>query len=567
MQNPFLSDRIHVNDILKHMPDGMFTHDTNLIITYANPTFCKLLGYEAEELIGTYITEHLHDLSILDSCMSNVREHGYCNDQETIFKRKDGSLVHIAKNVRALYDERGQIYTTVVSIRDLTRLHELNHELLESKKQLQRHTDDLKGLVENRTRELTYRLFYDPLTRLPNRSKLIHDTETIEKPYALLLLNIDRFREINSFYGNEMGDELLDSVAELLSALSQQIDDTAVYKLPVDEYAILITNPPGIEVIETFAAHLIEQISQSSFRIQDHDMSLNATAGIACSNDITDYRQSVLLRAGMALQLAKKRRQDYIVYDPSLHIKKDYEKNIQWVKRLRNAIDEDRVVPYFQPIMNTKTLKIDKYEALVRIIEDNGSVITPYHFLGISKKVKLYYHITKIMIDKVFETMRMHPDVACSINLSIEDIHDQTMYAYILEKVKACPNAGQIIFEILESEGIENYDIVNMFITEVKKYGVKIALDDFGAGYSNFAYITKLDIDYIKIDGSIIRDIDQNPTSRIILDTILDFAAKLNIETVAEFVSSEQIYNYLKTLPIDAMQGYYLGEPSASMAD
>jgi len=565
MQNPFPADRVHVHNILEHMPDGMFTHDANLIITYANPAFCKMMGYSSKELVGTCITEHLHDLGILESCRLSVLEKGYCNDQETVFKRKDGSLIHIAKNVQALYDDRGNIQTTVVSIRDLTHLHELNKELSLSKAELQRYTDDLKGIVDNRTRELTYRLFYDSLTRLPNRTKLIHDTENLEQPYAIVVLNIDRFGEINSFYGHEIGDELLESVAELLDELSKQMSGSTLYKLPVDEYALLITAPPSREELEAFTAYVVEQIAQSNFRIQDHDMNLNATAGIACSNDLTDTRQSVLLRAGMALKLAKKRRRNYIVYDPSLHIKKDYEKNIRWIKRLREAIEEDRIVPYYQPIVNARTLEIEKYEALVRIIEDDGSVVTPFHFLEISKKVKLYYHVTRIMIDKVFEALRQNPGKICSINLSIEDIHNQSMYAYIIDKVRNCAYSPQLIFEILESEGIENYDVVNAFITEVKKYGVKIALDDFGAGYSNFAYISRLDIDYVKIDGSIIRDVDTNRTSQIILDTILDFASKLGVETVAEFVSSEAICHYLQTLPINAMQGYYFAEPAPSM--
>lgn len=565
MQNPFPADRVHVHDILKHMPDGMFTLDTNLIIRYANPAFCKLLGFEAGELIGSSVTEHLENLDILSSCIDSINAHGHCNDQETVFKRKDGTNVHISKNVQALYDDQGTIRTIVVSIRDLTHLHELNKELSLSKAELQRYTDDLKGIVDNRTHELTYRLFYDSLTRLPNRTKLIHDTENLEQPYAIVVLNIDRFGEINSFYGHEIGDELLESVAELLDELSKQMSGSTLYKLPVDEYALLITAPPSREELEAFTAYVVEQIAQSNFRIQDHDMNLNATAGIACSNDLTDTRQSVLLRAGMALKLAKKRRRNYIVYDPSLHIKKDYEKNIRWIKRLREAIEEDRIVPYYQPIVNARTLEIEKYEALVRIIEDDGSVVTPFHFLEISKKVKLYYHVTRIMIDKVFEALRQNPGKICSINLSIEDIHNQSMYAYIIDKVRNCAYSPQLIFEILESEGIENYDVVNAFITEVKKYGVKIALDDFGAGYSNFAYISRLDIDYVKIDGSIIRDVDTNRTSQIILDTILDFASKLGVETVAEFVSSEAICHYLQTLPINAMQGYYFAKPAPSM--
>lgn len=166
------------------------------------------------------------------------------------------------------------------------------------------------------------------------------------------------------------------------------------------------------------------------------------------------------------------------------------------------------------------------------------------------------------MIDKVFEEIRHYPSLQCSINLSIEDIHDSYMNAYILEKIKYCTFSDRIIFEILESEGIGNYDLIHEFILEVKKYGVKIAIDDFGAGYSNFVYITKLDVDYIKIDGSIIRDIDTNVASQVITKTIIDFASQLNIQTVAEYVHNASVNTYLKKLNLNHLQGYFYGEPS-----
>ena len=169
------------------------------------------------------------------------------------------------------------------------------------------------------------------------------------------------------------------------------------------------------------------------------------------------------------------------------------------------------------------------------------------------------------MIDKVFAEMFHHPTLQCSINLSIEDIQDAQMNNYIIDKTKQCPYSDRIIFEILESEGIENYETINTFITEIKKYGVKVAIDDFGAGYSNFVYITKLDIDYIKIDGSIIRNIDTDITSQIITKTIIDFASQLNIKTVAEFVHSQSVHNYLQTLSLSNLQGYYFGEPSPTI--
>ncbi len=531
-----------LHEIFEHLPDGMFTIDTDMNIQYVNPSFCKLLGYSENEICGTSITQHLGDLNILNGCMTKVQDVGYCKDQETIFKRKDGTIVHISKNVQALYDNEEKIHSILVSIRDMTALHQLNKELIGSK--------------------------YDPLTNLPNRTKLLSDIIDIQPPIIIILLNIDSFKEVNAFYGHEIGDQLLLSLGGTLENYTNDMDQSIIYKLPVDEYAILIKGFYTKEKIENFINRLSHYINHKTFTVLDQEISLNVTMGIAGSYTDTNVfqdKKDVLVRADMALKLAKKTQKNYLFYNESFHIKEDYENNLSWIKRLRNAIQEDRVLPFYQPIVNAKTLKIEKYEALVRIIEEDGTVIPPIQFLEISKKVRLYHQITTIMLDKVIEELRHHPFIRCSINLSIEDINDTFMNAYIVTKIKQCPYSDQIIFEILESEGIENYDTVNKFITEVKKYGVKIAIDDFGAGYSNFVYITKLDIDYIKIDGSIIRDIDTNTASQIITKTIIDFASQLNIETVAEFVHSESVFDYLKHLPLNHLQGYYFGEPASAM--
>lgn len=530
---------VHLQEILEHSPDGMFTIDMNMMIQYVNPAFCRILGYTEEELYGTSITDHLGDLSILGNCMANVQARGHCNDQETIFIRKDSTIVHISKNVQALYDQEGNIHSVLVSIRDMTALHKLNKELMDSK--------------------------HDALTNLPNRRKLLSDIDDMDSAFNIVLLNIDSFKEVNTFYGHKIADQLLIAFATELVEYAKGMKESTVYKLPVDEYVILIKSACNQVEVSECITKLSLHLNKKIFTAVDQEISLNVTIGIAgCkSDDIQiDDKKEVMAYADMALKLAKKTRKNYLYYDDSFHIKEDYENNLSWIKRLRNAIDEDRVVPFYQPIVNAKTLKTEKYEALIRIIEKDGTVIPPIEFLEISKKVRLYHQLTRIMIDKVMEELSNHPLIQCSINLSIVDINDNAMNAYIIDKIKHSPYAHQIIFEILESEGIENYDRVNEFITEVKKYGVKIAIDDFGAGYSNFVYITKLDIDYIKIDGSIIRTIDTNITSQIITKTIIDFASQLNIQTIAEFVCSEDVSNYVKHLPLTHLQGYYFGEPS-----
>ena len=530
---------VHLQEILEHSPDGMFTIDMNMMIQYVNPAFCRILGYPEEELYGTSITDHLGDLSILGNCMANVQARGHCNDQETIFIRKDSTIVHISKNVQALYDQEGNIHSVLVSIRDMTALHQLNKELMDSK--------------------------HDALTNLPNRRKLLSDIDDMDSAFNIVLLNIDSFKEVNTFYGHKIADQLLIAFATELVEYAKGMKESTVYKLPVDEYVILVKSACNQAEVSECITKLSLHLNKKIFTAVDQEISLNVTIGIAgCKSDDVqiDDKKEVMAYADMALKLAKKTRKNYLYYDDSFHIKEDYENNLSWIKRLRNAIDEDRVVPFYQPIVNAKTLKTEKYEALIRIIEKDGTVIPPIEFLEISKKVRLYHQLTRIMIDKVMEELSNHPLIQCSINLSIVDINDNAMNAYIIDKIKHSPYAHQIIFEILESEGIENYDRVNEFITEVKKYGVKIAIDDFGAGYSNFVYITKLDIDYIKIDGSIIRTIDTNITSQIITKTIIDFASQLNIQTIAEFVCNEDVSNYVKHLPLTHLQGYYFGEPS-----
>ncbi|MCX6074711.1 MAG: EAL domain-containing protein [Campylobacterales bacterium] len=533
-------ESIRLEAILENSPDGMFTIDTNMNIQYTNPAFCQLVGYSESELYGTPISNYLGDLSILTHCMTSVQECGHCRDQETIFRRKDGSIVHISKNVQALYDNEGNMDNILVSIRDMTALHQLNKELLASK--------------------------YEILTKLPNRRKLLSDISDIDSAFTIILINIDSFKEFNTFYGHKIADQLLITLGSEIVNYSQTIPlSSVVYKLPVDEYAILIKCACSREEVDQCITALSTTFNTKIFTVADQEISLNITIGVAGSTVNATQINDIMTHADMALKLAKKTRKNYLYYDESLLIKENYENNLSWIKRLRNAIDEDRVIPFYQPIVNAQTLKIEKYEALIRIVEEDGTIISPFKFLEISKKVKLYHQLTTIMIDKVFKELANHDKVQCSINLSIEDIHDNVMYNYIVNKIKHYPHSDRIIFEILESEGIGNYETINQFITEVKQYGVKIAIDDFGAGYSNFVYITKLDIDYIKIDGSIIRNIHKETTSQIITKTIIDFASQLGIQSVAEFVCDENVYNYLKQLPISHFQGYYFGEPNAMM--
>ena len=264
----------------------------------------------------------------------------------------------------------------------------------------------------------------------------------------------------------------------------------------------------------------------------------------------------------MALKKAKIMKKNYMVYDESMQISREFEENISWTKKIRRAIKSDTIVPFYQPIVSNATGKVEKYECLIRMRDEAGHVIYPAAFLNTAKRSRLYPLLTRIMVEKVFENF-MDRDLDFSINISVDDILSPDTTAYIYDILTIHRRIVHLaIFEIVESEGIENYEEVLLFIREVKKYGCRIAIDDFGTGYSNFDYIMKLNVDFLKIDASIIKNIAEDKNTRIITETIVQFCRKMGIFTVAEFVHTRDVYELVQSLGIDYSQGFFLGEPS-----
>ncbi|WP_373000170.1 EAL domain-containing protein [Sulfurimonas sp.] len=458
-----------------------------------------------------------------------------------IFIELDRYLIKPIKNF-------SNVIKNITSSHDMTKRVEVNDNIEE--------IDAIKDVFNNMLDSIEHQFYFDNLTGLQNRRRLTEKLELRLNSF-LMIINIDSFQEINDLYGDEAGDKLL---KEFAAFLHKNIpSEGALYRLHSDEFAYLCQKGIDLKEFLMFASLISERISQESFKIDSKsEVNLSATIGMAYGTE------TLLVNADTALVVAKKNRKHYLLYNESMAMAKEYEKNFSWTKRLKKAIDENRIVPLFQPIVDAKTQKIVKYESLMRIVDEDNTYIAPIHFLELAKRNKLYHQLTKIMIDKTFEKFR---DVSylVSINISVEDILNRDIYNFILEKLRSSQMGGRVIFEIIESEGIENFDEVIEFINEVKKYGARVSIDDFGTGYSNFEYLMKLKVDYIKIDGSMIKNIDTNKNSQLITQTIVDFAKKMNIQTVAEFVYSKNIFDKVLELDVDFAQGYYFGEPSENI--
>lgn len=506
--------------------------DLNGIITYANDNFCTISGYSREELIGKPHSLVRHPdtpkstfKNLWNLLLSKQSWKGILKN-----RAKDGSDYYIDTFIAPFLNEFGDVTEYIAVRHDVT-------ELVKSREVLQHAANT------------------DALTQLGNRFCLINDIKHTKEP-SLGLIDIDRFSEINDFYGQNVGDQVIISMAQLLIKITE--DKVRLYRLGSDVFALLADNMDRQQFL-TLLHQISSEIRLKPMVIYLKPIPLETTIGVSF-----EPVKKLLSSCDMALTIGKKQKVPFVVYAEELSLEKEYADNICWALKIKEALEENRIICHYQPILNNSTGKIDKYESLVRLIDEDGKLISPFFFLNIAKKSRQYHEITKRVIQSSFKRFE-HEAVSFSVNLTIEDILSTDFNVYFNNMLEQYDVKGRVVIELVESEGIENFEQVFNFITEAKKAGCAIAIDDFGTGYSNFEYLLRLDPDYIKIDGSMIRYINTGTNTIEVVKTIIDFAQRTGIKTIAEYVCDEAVYATVKELGIDYSQGYYFGEPKADL--
>ncbi|MCT7630722.1 EAL domain-containing protein, partial [Aliarcobacter butzleri] len=525
------------NHILKQYNEA--TKDSNIIstadlkgnITYVNDKFCEVSLYTYEEVLGKphSIVRGEEDDEIFQQLWETIKNkkvwYGVLKN-----RKKNGEFYWVNINIRPILDEKNEIIE-YIAIR-----HEITDLVL-------------------KTEELKRNLRLDFLTNIGNRYKLIEDVSKSVNP-CISILDIVSFSDVNDFFGYKTGDNVLKIVARKIEELLIDKENYKVYRDHSDVFCIVAQNEDRDKFIKN-----IDEISKTIGKVPIVIKSRELY--VQLSYVFSFESKENLLETANIIKRYSQANKNIIIYDKALELEKDYEKNIFWTLKIKKALDEDKIVPYFQPIYNLKTNKIEKYEALVRLIDGNN-VISPYYFLDISKKSKQYLQLTKTMIQKTFDYFR-DKDFEFSINLTFEDIKSEYISSFIIELLKEYKIGKRVVFEVVESEEIDNFRKINEFFVTIREYGCKIAIDDFGSGYSNFEYLAKLNVDYIKIDGSLIKDILINKSSQNIVSMLVNFAKGQKVKTIAEFVSNKDILNKVRELGIDYVQGYYIKEPIASI--
>jgi diguanylate cyclase (GGDEF)-like protein len=409
-------------------------------------------------------------------------------------------------------------------------------------------------------------IYLDPLTSLKNRKKLLIDIGDTEAP-TLFLINVDDFKEINAIFGYRIGDSVLVFLARIFSNILPDFVQ-GVYKLAGDEFAVLVdmhSKSVTQEMIEQTARDITKYVQKERYGYAKYEIMLRVSVGIAQAHRVGV--RSLFSCADIALRTAKQLRKPFMFYKDAQTTRSKFEENLKWLKILADAIEYDRIVPYYQPIVINTTGEIVKYECLARIADRGGRIYTPEFFMSIAKKSRLYDKITRAIIRKTFEAFKENK-TEFSINMSVEDFLDPYTLQYIKFALSEFPTLrNRVSFEILETESVTDFDMFAEYIADMKSVGCKIAIDDFGAGYSNFDVLLKLQLDYLKIDGVLIEKMDTDTNSRIIVENIVNFSRKMGIETIAEYVHSRKIYDIVRSLGIDYSQGFFLGEPKPAVLD
>lgn len=460
-------------------------------------------------------------------------------------------LTNIAQKVRyykpgdrMTFEEDGSVEIEQI-VNAFNAMQETTHSYLE---QMREMNTSLEIAVHEKTRQLEDQYYLDRLTGLPNRYRLQEKLVRGEIT-ALAIVNVDDFKEVNDFFGIAIGDEMLAQIGTWLNELSG-----SCYRLGSDEFALTFSNTLNQIDLEHRLGMLVKLLDEKTFKVRGESLTIGVTIGVAIGNE------KVLTRADIALHYAKENKKQIWFYNQDEGVEEQYRSNLTMASIIRKALFENRIICYYQPIIDIETGAAVKYETLARMIDETGKIVPPIDFLPIAKKTKIYPQITLEVMYQAC-TLFANREEEFSINLSDSDIRNPHTVTEIIKTITETGTGSRVVFEILESEGIESYEEVVEFIGKVKALGAKIAIDDFGTGYSNFENILKLSVDYIKIDGSLIRGIATNQRHRIIVETIVDFAHKIGAKTIAEFVTDGDVYTVIKELGVNYSQGYFTGKP------
>jgi len=415
---------------------------------------------------------------------------------------------------------------------------------------------------------------HDVLTGLFNRRRLVEelkkeiDNVTVNDfSSALLFIDLDQFKYVNDTCGHPAGDRLIRKVADQLTRTTE--GHGIVARFGGDEFAVLVSGVKKRKAGE-IANTILEDMRRLAHVENDHVFHVHCSIGISMITSDKFDHDELFAQADIACREAKVNGRNRLeFYNMSEREAEKMVADVGWVSKLRDALDNDRFVLRYQPIVHIASGRITHHEVLLRMTGENGKLISPDAFLPAAVRFGLMAEIDSWMVKNAIRSLaeyrRERPDLRFSINLSANAFETRDLTEYVqLHLEKNCVPASSVMFEITESLAVRHLSFVERQIESLRKLGCELALDDFGTGYSSFSYLQRLPVDYIKIDGCFIKDLVDKPVDQKMIRLIAEIGQEAGMKIIAEYVQCGRTLALLGELGIDMAQGFYIGRPAAA---
>ena len=542
---------------LQSIGDGVITTDAEGYVEYVNPVAEELTGWRLDDATSRHIDEifrsfHEETCEPLDNPMSMAirRARAIKSVRPTLLIRRDGNELYIENTASPIRDGGGKVTGGVLVFHDVSEARELN-------------------------RRLSYHASHDILTGLVNRrefesrlERALKSAKARETSYALLYLDLDQFKIINDTCGHSAGDALLGQLGALLKSKIRWRDTLA--RLGGDEFGVLLESCTVDEAISN-AEGLRETIREFKFQWDERVFRLGVSIGVVPITADNDDVASLLSGADAACAAAKEagRNRIHCFAENDIELMRR-RREMQWAARINNALEEARFELFRQTILplQDNTENGAHYELLLRMRDENGNVVSPELFIAAAERYGITPNIDRWVIENAFRWLVSEADERerlslCSINLSGQSLGDDKFLPFVVDQFRRSGlDAGKICFEITETAAVASYSQAKRFIQSLKELGCKFALDDFGTGLSSFGYLKHFPVDFLKIDGSFVKEILHDPIDREMVRSINEIGHLTGKRTIAEFAENVEIITMLRGLGVDYAQGYGVSEPS-----
>ena len=534
-------------DLVETSHDLIWTTDAQGRFIYLNAAANAIFGVAAKDLVGRCFFDFEADPSHVSNrrFLAMLKRNGEVKHYVTRLITTAGEDRWIGINARVMLDDSGAICGIRGTARDITEEH----------------------LATQRIEHLA---MHDALTDLPNRLSLQRKVESALQSGgvgALLFLDIDHFKYVNDNFGHRTGDHLIVGVGSVLRDLMRGLNGE-LFRLGGDEFAIHLPSALRKETLDA-GEQTLDAVRRYRFQAADNKVisSLAASAGIALypfhGNDVLALLSNVDIAMYQAKDLGRNRQ---VLFDQVSAGLRSTHRRIHWAKKLRDALDEDRLVLFQQPVVRLKDRKTVHHEVLLRIRNEDGEHILPGNFIELAESLGLIQDIDMRVVEKLLAYLRTQErsdgKMRYFVNLSRVSISDQHWVQRMTALLHGSGvNPSQLVFEITETAAMSEIDVTITFIKRLKEMGCRFALDDFGAGFSSFYYLKRFDVDYLKIDGSFIRDLATDEGSRIFVRALNDVARGLDKQVIAEWVETPEALNLLLGMGTQFGQGHLFQRP------